>query len=217
MVLEAPRSERGRQWPEAALLIRLDRSAHHVAGTIVHGAVIVSPEHRSGIWHGHFLRVSLLDPPEIRVELVHSRRDYTRKRHRPLPLPGGNAGTRNPMRHLWAVLSLADQFSTAQRWQLHCASTARVPGTNDSAGHARRGGLESCVARRVGDMRPARCPHAFGSGSYRALRAAANQPSRQCSNQSPTRRATQVLQHRSARDRRRPAVSVREPSLTLRA
>jgi hypothetical protein len=156
MVLETPRSGRDRSWPEAPLLIRLDRSAHHVAGAIVHGAVIVSPEHRSGIWHGHFLRLSLLDPPEISVELVHARGDCTRKRHRPPPLPGANAATRNPMRHLWAVFRLADQPSTAQRWQLHCASTARVPGTNDSAGHARRGALESCVARRVGDMRPAR-------------------------------------------------------------
>ena len=156
MVLQAPRSERCRRWPEEALLIRLDRSAHHVAGAIVHGAVIVSPEHWCGIWHGCFLRVSLLDPPEIRVELVHARGDYTRKRHRPLPLPGGNAATRNPIQHLWAVHRLAHQISTAQRSRLHCASTARVPGTNGSVDHARCGALESCVARRAGETRPAR-------------------------------------------------------------
>lgn len=110
MVLQPPRSERCRRWPEEALLIRLDRSAHHVAGAIVHGPVIVSPEHWRGIWNGYFLGLSSADPPEIGVELVHARGDYTRKRHRSLPLPGVNAATRNPMRHLQAVRRLARQL-----------------------------------------------------------------------------------------------------------
>ena len=156
MVLEAPRSERGRPRPEAPLLIRLHRSAHHVAGAIVDGAVIVSREHRSGIWHGYFLRVSLLDPPGIRVELIHARGYYTRKRHRSLSLSGFELAPQSPMRHPWAVLRLADQISSAQRWPLQCASTARVLGTNGSVGRAWRGALESCVAQRAGDTRTSR-------------------------------------------------------------